>query len=85
MIEKQDYVHKWHASMPDYYHTYLKGGVETFPDFTKRMAALRELFEECNLLIGKVQGPQAYSSRRGAGRDVEPMPETALALRDLYA
>lgn len=52
MIEKQDYVHKWQKNMPEYYSGYI-GGVQRFPDFTKRMAVLRELFEECNLLVAK--------------------------------
>lgn len=40
--------------MPDYYDGYLNEGVKTFPDFTKRMTVLRELFEECNLLPAKM-------------------------------
>ena len=36
---------------PDYYQKYLSGAKQ-FPDFPKRIAAVRELYEECNLLIG---------------------------------
>ena len=35
--------------MPDFFEKY--GGIETFPDFTKRITVLRELFEETNLLL----------------------------------
>ena len=46
MIEKQDYVHKWQANMPSYFST-----MSSVPDFTKRMACIRELFEETNILL----------------------------------
>ena len=51
MIEKQDYPDVWEKNMPFYYDKYLEGGVKTFPDFAKRMAAVRELFEETNLFM----------------------------------
>jgi len=52
-IERQDYVHKWQTNMPHYHDEYLRGGIDRIPDFTKKMAALRELFEECNVLVAK--------------------------------
>ena len=37
--------------MPHYYDHHLQGGISRHPDFTKKITALRELFEECNILI----------------------------------
>ena len=39
--------------MPQYHNNYLKGGVNRHPDFTKKIAVVRELFEETNILIAK--------------------------------
>jgi 8-oxo-dGTP pyrophosphatase MutT (NUDIX family) len=50
MLDKEDHPQVWKANMPFYYDYYLEGGAKTFPDFAKRMAAMRELYEECNLL-----------------------------------
>ena len=50
MIENQDYTSKWQFKLPSYFNT-----VAHLPDFSKRMAALRELFEECNILIASGQ------------------------------
>ena len=55
MIEKQDYAHKWIKNMPEYLQNYLGNGLTRFPDFTKRMTAIRELFEECNILLADEQ------------------------------
>ena len=53
--------------MPDYYFKYLNGGVKSFPDFTKRMACLRELFEECNLLLAAKNGSDTPSQNYAQG------------------
>ena len=37
--------------MAHYCDHYLGGGVYRHPDFTKKICALRELFEECNILV----------------------------------
>lgn len=63
--------------MPDYYFKYLNGGVDWFPDFTKRITAIRELFEECNLLLAKKK-PTPYSGVAKSGVVVEGGSKTAL-------
>lgn len=52
-IERQDFVHKWQTNMPFYLNDFLKGGVAKYPDFSKKIACIRELFEETNILIAK--------------------------------
>ena len=39
--------------MPAYYNDYLQGGVNRYPDFSKKIAVIREMFEETNILIAK--------------------------------
>ena len=56
MIEKQDYVHKWVRN----YTTFTDEiPLKHTPDFTKRMACIRELFEECNILLSDNQAPRS--------------------------
>ena len=45
--------------MPTYVHNHLEDGLRRFPDFSKRVACLRELFEECNILVADDNGTNA--------------------------
>lgn len=49
VVEKQDQIEKWKQEMPEFYN---RVG-SRFQDFPKRMCALRELFEETNLLYSR--------------------------------
>jgi 8-oxo-dGTP pyrophosphatase MutT (NUDIX family) len=49
MIEKQDHVETWKNCMSSYYSQV----GSRYMDFAKRICALRELFEETNLLFAR--------------------------------
>ena len=50
-VERQDYLETWKATTPNYFTAPFRFGI--FHDFNKRQAAIRETFEECNLLLVK--------------------------------
>jgi len=52
MIEKQDYINPWRENLGEWFK---KVGVN-YPDFSKRVCALRELYEETNLLLSRRNG-----------------------------
>ena len=58
MIEKQDYIEPWREAQPEWY----KEVGSKNPDFTKRVCAMRELFEETNLLYTTKNGQRSGSS-----------------------
>ena len=47
MIEKQDYIDAWKGKQPGFFNTI---GYK-YTDFSKRVCALRELYEETNILF----------------------------------
>ena len=48
-IDEQDYRESWEKALPEYYN---RTG-QFYHDFNKRIAGIRELFEETNLLIAR--------------------------------
>ena len=49
MIEKQDYIQPWRENLGEWFKNV---GVH-YPDFSKRVCALRELYEETNLMFSR--------------------------------
>ena len=52
-VEDQDYLEEWDKVLPDFIE---KSG-KHYHDFNKRVACIRELYEECNLFISDVTLP----------------------------
>jgi 8-oxo-dGTP pyrophosphatase MutT (NUDIX family) len=50
-VEAQDFKETWLEKMPEVFEDPHR--FDLYHDFNKRMAAIRELFEECNLLLVK--------------------------------
>ena len=56
-VEAQDYRENWLEKMPEFFEDPHR--FDLYHDFNKRIAAIRELFEECNLLFadyGRISG-----------------------------
>jgi 8-oxo-dGTP pyrophosphatase MutT (NUDIX family) len=57
MLERQDQIQPWRENLGEWFKSV---GVH-YPDFSKRVCALRELYEETNLM---------FSRRTGIGADI---------------
>ena len=70
MIDVQDLAEEWEKVYPQYMSQF-SYEIGQVPDFAKKMAAVRELYEECNLFIGNMSGKVGDESKcQGVNSDL---------------